>query len=46
MKIKPYVSVVIVGRNDGYGEDFLTRINTFVRSLDHQVREHADLFEL
>jgi hypothetical protein len=42
----PYISIVITGRNDDYGEDFLTRINTFVRSLDHQVRRHADLFEL
>ena len=43
---KPYVSVVIVGRNDDYGQDFVIRINTFVRSLDYQVRDHADLWEL
>jgi hypothetical protein len=46
MTAKPYVSVVIVGRNDDYGQDFLTRINTFVRCLDHQVRAHANLWEL
>lgn len=43
---KPYLSVVIVGRNDDYGDDFLGRINTFVRSLDHQVREYPGVFEL
>jgi hypothetical protein len=46
MSTKPYVSVVIVGRNDDYGDDFLTRIRTFVRSLDHQARNHAGTFEL
>jgi hypothetical protein len=46
MTDKPYVSVVITGRNDDYGQDFLTRINTFVRCLDHQIRAHADLWEL
>jgi len=46
MMQKPYVSVVIIGRNDDYGQDFVTRINTFVRSLDYQVRSHADLWEL
>ena len=46
MNDKPYVSVVIVGRNDDHGQDFLVRINTFVRSLDYQVRDHADLWEL
>lgn len=43
---KPYVSVVIVGRNDGYGDDFVGRINTFVRSLDHQTSSHPGVFEL
>lgn len=46
MKFKPYVSFVIVGRNDDYGADFLNRINTFIRSLDHQVAGHPDVFEL
>lgn len=46
MKNKPYVSVVIVGRNDGYGDDFVGRINTFVRSLDHQVSAYKGVFEL
>ena len=42
----PYLSVVIVGRNDDYGVNFLERLNTFVRSLDHQVRNYSDLIEL
>ena len=46
MTARPYVSVVIVGRNDDYGADFVTRINTFVRSLDHQVRTKPELWEL
>jgi hypothetical protein len=29
----PYLSVVVVGRNDGYGGDFLGRFRTFVRSF-------------
>lgn len=43
---KPYISIVIVGRNDDYGNDFLGRINTFVRSLDYQVRDYPGVFEL
>ena len=46
MTTRPYASVVITGRNDDYGQDFLSRINTFVRNLDHQVQAHADLWEL
>lgn len=42
----PYVSVVIVGRNDGYGDDFVGRISTFVRSLDQQISACPDLLEL
>ena len=42
----PYLSVVIVGRNDDYGVNFLDRINTFIRSLDYQVRNYPDLIEL
>jgi predicted O-methyltransferase YrrM len=42
----PYLSVVIVGRNDDYGVNFLERLNTFVRSLDHQVQNYSDLIEL
>jgi hypothetical protein len=42
----PYLSVVIVGRNDTYGVNFLDRLNTFVRSLDHQVKDYSDLLEL
>jgi hypothetical protein len=42
----PYISVVIVGRNDDYGVNFLSRINTFIRSLDYQIRNYPDLFEL
>lgn len=46
MNHAPYVSVVIVGRNDDYGDNFLQRIQTFVRCLDHQVRLHPGVFEL
>lgn len=46
MNHTPYVSVVIVGRNDDYGDNFLQRIQTFVRCLDHQVRAHSGIFEL
>ena len=42
----PYISVVIVARNDNYGENFLLRLNTFVRSLDYQVKNYPDLLEL
>ena len=42
----PYLSVVIVGRNDDYGVDFMARLNTFVRSLDRQVKNHPRLVEL
>lgn len=42
----PYISVVIVGRNDNYGENFLQRLNTFVKSLDYQVRDYPGLMEL
>lgn len=42
----PYISVVIAGRNDGYGVDFLGRLRMFMRSLDHQVRNHPGLIEL
>lgn len=42
----PYISVVIVARNDNYGEDFLLRLNTFIRSLDCQVSNYPDLIEL
>lgn len=46
MNTRPYISVVIVGRNDDYGQDFLTRINTFVRSLDHQISKKSHIWEL
>lgn len=42
----PYLSVAITGRNDNYGENFLTRINTFVRSLDRQAKMYPGLMEL
>lgn len=42
----PYLSVVIVGRNDNYGVNFMSRLNTFVRHLDYQVRTISDLVEL
>jgi len=42
----PYLSVVIVGRNDTYGVNFIDRLNTFVCSLDRQVQDYPDLLEL
>jgi predicted O-methyltransferase YrrM len=42
----PYISAVITGRNDGYGENFLLRVNTFIKSLDHQVKNYPNLFEI
>ena len=39
----PYISVVIVARNDNYGENFLLRLNTFVRSLDYQVKNYPGI---
>lgn len=44
--MNPYLSVIITGRNDGYGENFLLRLNTFVKSLDYQVRNYLDLIEI
>ena len=42
----PYISVVIVGRNDNYGVNFMERLNTFIRSLDYQTKKYPDLLEL
>jgi hypothetical protein len=42
----PYLSIIIVGRNDNYGENFLLRINTFIRSLDFNLKNYPDLVEL
>lgn len=42
----PYISVIVVGRNDDYGVNFLSRINTFIRSLDYQTRNYPGLMEL
>ncbi len=44
--MKPYLSVVITGRNDGYGENFLLRLNTFIKSLDHQIRYNPYVLEI
>ena len=43
---QPYLSVVITGRNDDYGVNFLGRINTFIRHLDHHMAGTPDLIEL
>lgn len=43
----PYLSIVIVGRNDDYGVNFIERMNIFIRSLDYQVKKHpSDFLEL
>lgn len=44
--ITPYLSVIVVGRNDDYGVNFLGRLNTFIRSLDYQTKEFSNLIEL
>jgi hypothetical protein len=42
----PYLSIVVVARNDNYGGDFTNRISTFARSLGRQARRFPGLFEL
>ena len=32
-KKKPYLSVVVIGRNDDYGHRFLHRVNNFIDNL-------------
>lgn len=44
--MSPYLSIVIVGRNDDYGVNFLSRISAFIRSLDHQLTGHDGMVEL
>jgi predicted O-methyltransferase YrrM len=44
--MKPYLSIIITGRNDNYGVNFLDRINTFIKSLAYQVTPYPDLVEL
>jgi len=46
MKSSPYLSMVVVGRNDDYGVNFMSRINTFVQNLDRQIAQHPGLLEL
>jgi hypothetical protein len=41
----PYISIVIVGRNDNYGVNFLERLKSFVNGLDVQVTDR-NLIEL
>jgi hypothetical protein len=42
----PYISIVIVGRNDDHGVDFLARMKSFIRSLDRQLADYRGLAEL
>lgn len=44
--MNPYLSIVIVGRNDNYGVNFLERLNIFIKSLDHQTSLFKGLIEL
>lgn len=46
MNQNPYLSIVITGRNDDYGVNFLDRITSFIKSLDHQVRNWPNLIEI
>ena len=43
-KNSPYLSIVIVGRNDNYGVNFMDRMNMFIRSLDYQISKHSKNF--
>lgn len=42
----PYISVVIVGRNDNYGVNFAGRLSNFIEHLDRQIKNHPTLLEL
>lgn len=44
--MNPYISIVITGRNDNYGENFLDRLNVFIKSLAFQVKHFENLVEL
>jgi hypothetical protein len=46
VKENPYLSIVIVGRNDNYGANFLERLNVFIKSLDNQTASYKGLIEL
>jgi hypothetical protein len=43
---RPYISLVAVGRNDGYGGDFLKRLGTFVRCFSACCADHRLLSEV
>lgn len=43
----PYVSIVVAGRNDDYGDKFLPTLNRFIKHLDYQLQHHqSNLIEL
>lgn len=42
----PYISTVIVGRNDNYGENFIERLSLFIRHLDRQLSRNRNLMEV
>ena len=44
--MKPYISVIVVARNDNYGGNFLGRIQAFLRVLGWQIREFTLPVEL
>ena len=44
--INPYISVVIVGRNDNYGVGFAERLSNFIEHLDRQIKNYPTLLEL
>ncbi|MAM62562.1 hypothetical protein [Maritimibacter sp. UBA3975] len=46
MRSRPYLSIVVVARNDDYGGDFLARVTFFARMLRRQAERHPDLFEV
>lgn len=44
---QPYVSIVVAGRNDDYGDKFLPTLKRFIKHLDYQLEHHQlNLIEL
>jgi len=41
MQFQPYITFVVVARNDNYGGDFLCRINTFTKNIINLCEKHC-----
>src|SRR5581483_3008545 len=46
MTASPYLSIVVAGRNDNYGGNFLDRLTVFARHMGEMNRLWPDLFEV